>query len=238
MDCSLICAGCLSDRYMTTTKMSDLGDYGDFKMSTDSVTTWKGKGKDESGAAMKVESGLIQYKGCNVKLKLRDTVGFGAKDMESADILKETVLEVAAFFEKIRGCILVHKCERYRTGGAKDVGEMKKAMKTLGLDFNKHLLVVITHSAHLSDEKQQEYSSQIRLKIDKGIPKERVIHVNFANLEELNEDFRAIYMKTVPCEYEKLLDTLMTQMKHEVAPAAKEFKEYFEQKHFGKGAPK
>ena len=218
---------------MTTKKLQDLGKHSDFKMSTDSVTMWEEKRGKEESQARKHESALIKRNGCSVKLGLRDTVGFGAKDQESKDILKQTVLEVVQDCEKIRGCILVHKCERYRTGGAQDVQDMKDAMKKLGLDFNKHLLLVITHSAHLSKEHQDKYSAEISQKISGQIPKDKVIHVNFANLAEMNEDFAAIYRKNIQAEFEKLLDKLM-EFNTEIPPASKEWKEYFEKVHFAK----
>jgi hypothetical protein len=218
-------------RFMTNQNMRDVGKHGDFKMSTDSVTVLGKGGKKGQREAMKVESPFFKRDGVNVKLCFRDTVGFGAKDMESKDILKETVAEVAGDFERIRGCILVHKCERYRTGGAEDVEEMKRAMKTLNLDFNKHLLLVITHSAHLTKEKQEEYSAQIRTKISGQIPLERVIHVNFVNLGEVNEDFREIYRKMAPHEFEKVVAKLM-EFETNVCPAGQNFKEHFVKTHF------
>ena len=97
-----------------------------------------------------------------VSLKLRDTVGFGAKDMETKNILKETFLEVVSDFDKIRGCILVHKCERLREGGYKDLEGIKQMFETMGLKFDRHLLLVITHTGHLSEETQKKYSDELQ----------------------------------------------------------------------------
>ena len=219
---------------MTTKSLQELGKNPDFKMSTDSVTLSARDDKNgkEENIALKHVSGVIKRNGTSVKLGLRDTVGFGANDLKSEDILKKTVLEVADDFEKIRGCILLHKCERYRTGGADDVNAMKHAMKTLGLNFNKHLLLVITHSAHLSKKHQDQYSAEIRAKVSNQISPDRVLHVNFANLAELNEDFRQIFRKHIKSEFEKLLDKLM-EFEDPVAPGRREFVEHFEKQHFG-----
>ena len=214
---------------MTTKTLKELAEHGDFKIDTNSVTQTpddakkKSSKKDESKEAQMHRSGIVKYLDMNVNLGLRDTVGFGAEDMKSRDILKQTVLEVASDFEKVRGCIFVHKCERYRSGGADDVREMKKAMKTLGLDFNKHLLLVITHTAHLNDTVRDEYSEKIRKKISASIPQDKVVHVNFANLGEMNDDYRDLYKKAIKTEYTKMLDKLLTMM-HEVSPASKEWK--------------
>ena len=104
----------------------------------------------------------IKINGVWVSLKLRDTVGFGAKDMETKNILKETFLEVVGDFEKIRGCILVHKCERFREGGYKDLEQIKQLFETIGLKFHQHLLLVITHTGHLSEETKKKYSDELR----------------------------------------------------------------------------
>lgn len=116
----------------------------------------------------------IKIDGVSVSLKLRDTVGFGAKDMETKNILKDTFLEVVSDFEKIRGCLLVHKCERFREGGYKDLEQIKQMFETMGLDFKKHLLLVITHTAHLSDETKKSYADEIKAKV---IPDFNVVYV-------------------------------------------------------------
>jgi len=160
-----------------------------------------------------------------VSLKLRDTVGFGAKDMETKNILKETFLEVVGDFEKIRGCILVHKCERLREGGHKDLEQIKQLFETMGLKFDEHLLLVVTHTGHLSEETKQKYSDELREGPLPEIPIERIMHVNFANPDELNEHHKQWYIENTPQEYLRLMNKLM-EFEDEIAPVAKDIKEY------------
>ena len=105
---------------------------GKFRISLDSQTT---EGKLYRSQKMTIN-------GVSTTLKLRDTVGFGAIDMKTTDILKKTFLDLVSDFDKIRRCILEHKCERYREGGHKDLEDIKNMFKTMGLDFKKHLLRV------------------------------------------------------------------------------------------------
>ncbi len=202
---------------MTEATFEGLSKGGKFRVSIDSVTT-------ESKI---YKTGRINLGDSSVTLKFRDTVGFGAKDMESKTILKDTFLEVVADFDKIRGCVLVHKCERYREGGAQDIQQIQQMLSTMGLDITKHLLLVITHTGHLSEEVQEAYSKEIRERVLKDIPADRVIHVNFANLDELNDYHRNFYLETRKDEWMKLLNKLK-EFEDEVAPASSEIKEYFQ----------
>ncbi len=167
-------------RYMTEAKFEGLSQGGQFRISVDSVT-------QESKV---YKTGRIKMHDTSVTLKFRDTVGFGAKDMASKTILKDTFLDVVGDFDKIRGCVLVHKCERHREGGAQDLEQIKQMLDTMGLNIGKHLLIVITHTGHLSEETQETYTADIRKKVLEDVPEDRVIHVNFANLSELNEHHR------------------------------------------------
>jgi len=162
-----------------------------------------------------------------VSLKLRDTVGFGAKDMETKNILKETFLEVVGDFEKIRGCILVHKCERLREGGHKDLEQIKQLFETMGLKFDEHLLLVVTHTGHLSEETKQKYSDELREGPLPEIPIERIMHVNFANPDELNEHHKKWYIENTPQEYLRLMNKLM-EFEDEISPVAKDIKGFFD----------
>jgi hypothetical protein len=166
--------------------------------------------------------------GVSTTLKLRDTVGFGAMDMKTNDILKKTFLDCVSDFDKIRGCILVHKCERYREGGHKDLEDIKNMFKTMGLDFKKHLLLVITHTAHLSDKTRNAYTKEVCIKVLPEVPADKIIHVNFANLEELNDYHRDFYESTAGDEFFKLI-TKLTEFEDEIAPGALEIKEHFDQ---------
>jgi len=163
-----------------------------------------------------------------VSLKLRDTVGFGAKDMETKNILKETFLEVVGDVgEKIRGCILVHKCERLREGGFKDLEQIKQLFETMGLKFDEHLLLVVTHTGHLSEETKQKYSDELREGPLPEIPIERIMHVNFANPDELNEHHKKWYIDTTAEEYRRLMNKLM-EFEDEISPVAKDIKGFFD----------
>ena len=77
--------------------------------------------KTKEGGVYK--SPKMTINGVSTTLKLRDTVGFGAMDMKTNDILKRTLLDLVSDFDKTRVCILVYKCERYREGGHKDLEE-------------------------------------------------------------------------------------------------------------------
>ncbi len=167
-------------RYMTEARFEGLAQGGQFRIGVDSVT-------QESRV---YKTGRIQMDDTSVTLKFRDTIGFGARDMASKTILKDTFLDVVGDFDKVRGCVLVHKCERYREGGAQDIKQIKQMLDTMGLHIGKHLLIVITHTGHLSEETQEEYTADIRKKVLEDIPEDRVIHVNFANLSELNDHHR------------------------------------------------
>jgi hypothetical protein len=163
-----------------------------------------------------------------VSLKLRDTVGFGAKDMETKNILKDTFLEVVGDVgEKIRGCILVHKCERLREGGFKDLEQIKQLFETMGLKFDEHLLLVVTHTGHLSEETKQKYSDELREGPLPEIPIERIMHVNFANPDELNEHHKKWYIDTTAEEYRRLMNKLM-EFEDEISPVAKDIKGFFD----------
>lgn len=163
-----------------------------------------------------------------VSLKLRDTVGFGAKDMETKNILKDTFLEVVGDVgEKIRGCILVHKCERLREGGHKDLEQIKQLFETMGLKFDEHLLLVVTHTGHLSEETKQKYSDELREGPLPEIPIERIMHVNFANPDELNDQHKKWYMDTSKEEYLRLMNKLM-EFEDEISPVAKDIKGFFD----------
>jgi hypothetical protein len=144
-------------------------------------------------------------------LRFRDTIGFGS--MRSNDILEESLLDVHDY----HGLILVHKCvsgslrvggtERYREGGHKDLEYFKR--KVNGLDFNKHLLLVITHTGHLSEETKNAYTQEIRTKVLPEVPADKIIHSNFHKLEELNEYERELYEHTAQDEFFKLFTKLM-----------------------------
>ena len=170
----------------------------------------------------------IKIDGVWVSLKLRDTVGFGAKDMETKNILKDTFLEVVGDVgEKIRGCILVHKCERLREGGFKDLEQIKQLFETMGLKFDEHLLLVVTHTGHLSEETKQKYSDELREGPLPEIPIERIMHVNFANPDELNEHHKKWYIDTTAEEYRRLMNKLM-EFEDEISPVAKDIKGFFD----------
>jgi alpha-L-fucosidase len=59
------------------------------------------------------------------------------------------------------------------------------------------------------------------------IPIERIMHVNFANTDELNEHHRKWYIDTTPEEYRRLMGKLM-EFEDEIAPVAKDIKEYID----------
>ena len=204
-------------RYMTTLNFKEMARGPNFRTSLDSQTT---ESKMYSTPKIKID-------GTSVSLKLRDTVGFGAKDMETKNILKDTFLDVVSDFEKIRGCILVHKCERFREGGYKDLEQIKQMFETMGLHFKKHLLLVITHTGHLSEETKANYSSDVIDKVIPEIPLERVVHVNFANLEELNDHHKEFFMNTAGDQFKKLMSKLR-EFEDEVAPVAKDIKEFID----------
>ena len=90
----------LFGRYMTNPKIGDMSKDGKpFGTSTASQTTC---GKVYKSPKMKID-------GVSVSIKLRDTAGFGAKDMETKNILFDTFKAVVTDFDKLRGCILVHQ---------------------------------------------------------------------------------------------------------------------------------
>jgi hypothetical protein len=130
-------------------------------------------------------------------------------------------------FDKTRGCILVHKCERYREDGHKDLQDIKNMFRTMGLDFKKHLLVVITHSGHLSDEAKNAYTQEIHAKFLPEAPADKIIHINFANLTELNADHRDFYERTTGDECEKMINKLK-EFEDEITPGAREIREHFD----------
>eukprot|EP00960_Hanusia_phi_P035545 751779-Hanusia_phi.AAC.1 len=204
-------------RYMTEKSTQGLSKGGQFRLSLDSVT--------EESRVYKTPK--IKFGDVSVTLKFRDTIGFGAKDMESKLILKETFLKVVTDFDKIRGVILVHKCERYREGTAQDLEKIKRMLDTMGLDIKKHLLVVVTHTAHLSTDTQLAYSEEIREKIHKDVPVDRIIHVNFAKTEELNDYHKKFFQDTMRDEFVKLVKKLM-EFEDEVAPARHEIEQHFD----------
>jgi len=190
---------------------------GSFRISLDSQTT---EGKVYRSKKMSIN-------GVSTTLKLRDTVGFGAMDMKTNVILKRTFLDLVSDFDKTRGCILVHKCERYREGGHKDLQDIKNMFKTMDLDFNKHLLLVITHTGHLSEETKNAYTQEIRTKVLPEVPADKIIHINFANLEELNEEHRDFYKRTTGDEFEKMINKLK-EFEDEITPGAREIREHFD----------
>lgn len=202
-------------KYMTHRKLSDHSKGAEHRNSIGSQTT---ESKLYKTAKIKID-------GVSVSLKLRDTVGFGAKDMATKNILKETFLSVVTDFEKIRGCILVHKCERFREGGYKDLEQIKQMFASMGLLFDKHLLIVITHSGHLNDATKQNYSDELKEKVMPEIPVERIIHVNFAKIEELNDHHRQFYTDTAHSEFHKLM-TKLQEFEDEIAPVAEEIKAF------------
>jgi hypothetical protein len=173
------------------------------------------------------KSPIMTINGISTTLKLRDTVGFGAMDMKTNDILKKTFLDLVSDFDKTRGCILVHKCERYREGGHKDLEDMKNMFKTMGLDFNKHLLLVITHTGHLSEETKTRYTQELRTEVLPEVPADKIIHINFANVEELEEKHRDFYENTTEREFLKMINKLK-EFHDEIAPGARDIREHFD----------
>jgi hypothetical protein len=73
-----------------------------------------------------------------------------------------TFLDVVFDFRKICACLLVHKCERFRKRGHKDLEQIKQMFTTMGLHFEKQLLLVFTHTGHLSGETKQRYANEIK----------------------------------------------------------------------------
>lgn len=57
------------------------------------------------------------------------------------------------------------------------------------------------------------------------IPADRIIHVNFANVDELNEYHQKFYYDTAPVEHKRLMDKLR-EFDDEIAPGAKDIKEF------------
>ncbi len=203
---------------MTETRLDDLHKKGGkFGVSLDSQT--------KEGCVYR--SKKMSINGVSTTLKLRDTVGFGAMDMKTNVILKKTFLDLVSDFDKTRGCILVHKCERYREGGHKDLQDIKNMFKTMGLDFNKHLLLVITHTGHLSEETKNAYTQEIRTQVLPEVPADKIIHINFANLLELNEDHRDFYKRTTRQEFLKMINKLK-EFEDEITPGAREIRDHFD----------
>jgi hypothetical protein len=97
----------------------------------------------------------------------------------------------------------------------------------MGLDFKKHLLLVITHTGHLSDETKENYTREICKKVIPEVPAERVIHVNFANVDELNSCHKQFYVDTAPKEFKRLMSKLR-EFEDEIAPVAKDIKEFID----------
>ena len=206
-------------KYMTTHKINDMGHGTNMHRTSLSSQTTESK--------LYKTPKITMPDGVEVSLKLRDTVGFGAKDMETRNILKDTFLEVVTDFEKIRGCILVHKCERFREGGYKDLECMKRMLERMGLKFDQHLLLVITHTGHLSDETKKSYADELKETVLPDIPADRIMHVNFANMDELNEYHQKFYQDTAKTEFSRMVGKLR-EFEDEIAPGGKDLREHFD----------
>ena len=173
-----------------------------FGTSTGSQTT---KSKVYKSPKIKIDE-------VSVSIQLRDTPGLEATANDAiADVPK---------FEKIRGCILVHKRER----GWRDFEQTKQIFRTMGLEFKQHLLVVVTHTGNVSDSEQQRYSDEIQ-KENSEVPADRIIHVNVDDLEEWNEGHGATYLRQAQSERERIFRVLQV-FDDEIAPASKRYGDY------------
>ena len=130
-----------------------------------------------------------------IDLTLVDTVGFGAADVENADIAKQVMEYVLKNSpSQLNGIVLVHKAERYREDYAQQVAVMQKIVATLGATV-AHVLVVVTHTLQYSEEMRQEYSDKLFQKLRGVVQRNNIVHANFANWVELSEEAKQQFQR-------------------------------------------
>ena len=90
--------------------------------------------------------------------------------------------------------------------------------------INRGVDPVLVSEAHVGLMKK---ASDVIDKVIPEIPLERVVHVNFANLEELNDHHKEFFMNTAGDEFKKLMSKLR-EFEDEIAPVAKDIKEFID----------
>ena len=67
----------------------------------------------------------------------------------------------------------------------------------------------------------------VRLQVLPEIPSDRIVHVNFANVAELNDYHKKFYLDTAKSEFNKLI-TELRKFEDEIAPIANHIRELVE----------
>jgi hypothetical protein len=145
-----------------------------------------------------------------MELTFMDTIGFGAADVDTADIatrIAQNVVEHMA--TQLNGFILVNRGERYREEYVGHVAVMQRLAAAFGAT-DAHVLVVVTHTMQYNEARKKEYADELFEKLRGVVLRDNIIHANFANWAELDSDSRGQFERAFPAERGRVLEKLLT----------------------------
>merc|ERR1711907_334639 len=113
--------------------------------------------------------------------------------------------------KEVNAFVLVVKMDRnFEEIPHRDLKYISTMMQHLNVDLGKHLMVVVTHSILFSDEAKERFSDELHIMLKEHLPnlgtlpREHILHVNFANWDELDELGQTIFKHEHKKEYLKM----------------------------------
>jgi hypothetical protein len=162
----------------------------------------------------------------HMEVSFLDTVGFGAEDIKSKDILAKTFENILKE-PVVNGFILIiNGGNRFQEDFAKR--DLQYIREMIGhfvkVDFGLNILVVVTHTHDLNEITQEQCSNDLHEMFKKHLPagnsvisRHNIMHCNFANWSELNEGSLKLYQGSHEVQFYKLA-AKMRDFSNEIKP--------------------
>jgi adenylate kinase family enzyme len=149
----------------------------------------------------------------------KDTVGFGANDIRSDDIILDIFMEMLTVARPVNGFIIVHKAERYREGYANDMLLIKNMLGLMDISV-EHVILLVTHTGMLKEDVANRYIDELFVTINENeelVKKDNIIRADFPRLDELREPFYSFFANRYFSEHKKI-SKFLTEFKTPVNP--------------------
>ena len=157
-----------------------------------------------TGKYIQVGSGTIR-----VKFTMTDIEGYGA-DKFSRDILRGQLIEALRFERELNCLIIAVSFERFRNGLKEDLIHLMGIIKTLGLQ-HENTILCFTHCESYTLEVRETYKKEFLAYHQdsfSGIKEEDIMFCCFANISEINEDYRPIIVEGIKKSIETLREKI------------------------------
>eukprot|EP00466_Bigelowiella_natans_P008490 jgi/Bigna1/88620/estExt_fgenesh1_pg.C_350032 len=150
------------------------------------------------------ESGVMKLHGKEVEFRFLDSIGFDAADVDNQHLFVEVTQRITEMGDSnVNAVIVIQKMDRFRTNFKNDMDMMIKMFKLFRIK-QRHILLVITHSAFYSDKVQDAYREELFRKVKAHVYLKNIIHVNFLRHEELRDEFQPYFKNLSNKEFDKL----------------------------------